>query len=127
MMRHARTAGLLLTALFALPAYAGPPFACCYCTSQGSGNRALLCEAIPSLEIDAFEIRCQAKGGDTFPCVAALSPDVCPSVFSTAGISCPQAAPAPVLGSAATGVLAAILVCLGVIGLGARRRMKARP
>ena len=127
MMRNARTAVLLLAVLFALPAYAGPPFACCYCTSRGSGNRALLCEAIPSIEIDAFETRCEAKGGDAVSCLAALSPDVCPAVFNSADISCPQAAPAPVLGAAATAVLAAILVCLGMIGLGARRRLKARP
>jgi hypothetical protein len=125
-MRHVRTVVMLLSVFAALPAYAGPPFACCYCTSPQSGNQALLCEAVPSGDMTPFQTQCEAKGGDTFPCVAALSPDACPGVFQTAGIVCPQIPGAPVLGSAATAVLAATLLGLGVIGSRARRRQKPR-
>ena len=105
--------------------YAGPPFACCYCTSQTSDSRAFLCEAIPSSDIPAFETACEAQAGDTFPCVVAVSPDACPAYFATQDIICPRTAPAPVLGASVSAALAAILVGLGVIGLRARRRVTA--
>jgi hypothetical protein len=124
MMRYRRAAVLLLTALWlrALPAYAGPPFGCCYCTSQKMGNRAVLCEAVPSIDINDFEAKCGANGGNSFSCVAALSPDVCPGVFRAADLVCPHAAGAPLMSPTAALALAAVLAALGAVALRNRGR-----
>ena len=122
-MRYARPVVFLMIVLSALRAYAGPPFSCCYCTSPASGNQALLCEAFPSGDAVDFQAMCEAKGGDNFPCVAAISLDSCPGLFKERGIVCPTSS-APALGSAATAVLAAMLLALGVVALGARLRSR---
>jgi hypothetical protein len=114
---------VVIVALSAVRAYAGPPFACCYCTSAASGNQALLCEAFPSSEAVDFQAMCEAKGGDNFACVAAISLDSCPAVFKERGIICPVSS-APVLGSPATAALAAVLLTLGVVVLGTRLRVR---
>jgi hypothetical protein len=126
MKSNTRTLVLLLSALYAVPAFAGPPFGCCFCTSQEAGNRALLCEALPSSDIVDFESECGAAGGNYFSCAAATSPDVCQAVFESRGVICPRTAPAPVMGSTATIVLAAVLVCLGIVGSETRRRRQTR-
>ncbi len=118
---------LVLLPMAALPAYGGPPFACCYCTSPAMGNRALVCEAIPSGDINEVEARCEAKGADTISCVAALSPASCPGVFASANVICPEAAGAPVMSSSLAVLLAAALAGLGAIRLRARRRAAAVP
>jgi hypothetical protein len=120
-MRHVRMALLLLIGLAALPAYAGPPFGCCYCTNMVVGNNALLCAALPSGAIDGFDAECQAKGGLVI-CIAATSPDSCPEAFLSEGITCPQATHAPVLSATATAVLVALLAGVGGIALAVRRR-----
>jgi hypothetical protein len=121
-MRHVGMALLLLIGLAALPAYAGPPFGCCYCTNMVVGDNALLCAALPSGgPIDGFTAECQAINGLVI-CIAATSPDSCPAAFLEAGITCPPSRPAPVLGATATAVLAVLLAGVGGIALALRRR-----
>jgi hypothetical protein len=125
-MRYARAVVFLAIALSALRAYAGPPFSCCYCTSPTSGNQALLCEVLATGDMVDFQAMCEARGGDMFPCVAAISPASCPGVFSERGIICPEAAAAPTLSSGAIVLLAGLLICLGVAALRARLRSNLR-